>query len=134
MFAGAAYYRSIHFADVNGDGYADVCGRNASGVTCALNTKNGAFAASTMWITTEFTDAAGWSADAYGSTVQLADINGDGRADVCGRGSAGLRCATSNGTTGFVDGTLWSFRADFADSAVLEHGRRVLRLDSTSAT
>ena len=116
VFVGAAYYRSIHFADVNGDGYADVCGRKATGVACALNTTNGAFAASTMWITSDFTDAGGWSADAYASTVQLADVDGDGRADVCGRGPLGLRCARSNGTNAFVDGHLWSFRTDFADA------------------
>ena len=116
IFAGSAYYRSIHFADINGDGYADVCGRKDTGIACALNTTNGTFAPSTLWITSDFTDAGGWSADAYASTVQLADIDGDGRADVCGRGPLGLRCAISNGTNGFINDHLWSFRADFADT------------------
>jgi len=83
---------------------------------CALNTKAGAFAASTPWTTTEFTDAAGWKADAYASTVQLADVDGDGSADVCGRGPSGLTCATSNGSNAFVHAHLWSFREDFSDA------------------
>jgi hypothetical protein len=107
----------VRFADVNGDGYADVCGRTATGVVCALNTKAGAFAASSPWLTTELTDAGGWGADAYASTVQLADVDGDGNADVCGRGPSGLVCATSNGTNAFVRPHLWSFRDDFSDAA-----------------
>ncbi|HEX7601537.1 MAG TPA: FG-GAP-like repeat-containing protein, partial [Polyangiaceae bacterium] len=117
VFAGPLYYRSLHFGDVNGDGYADVCGRTATGVSCALNTKSGAFAASTPWITSNFTDAGGWNVDAYASTVQLADVNGDGRVDVCGRGVSGLVCAVSNGVNGFIYDRVWSFRKDFADAA-----------------
>ena len=116
-FAGPLYYRSIHFADVDGDGYADVCGRTATGVSCALNTKSGAFAASSAWTTSNFTDASGWNADGYAATVQLADVNGDGAADVCGRGPSGLVCAVSNGVNAFVNDRVWSFRGDFGDAA-----------------
>ncbi|CAN5422326.1 hypothetical protein BH09MYX1_BH09MYX1_18650 [soil metagenome] len=116
VFINAQYYRSVHFGDVNGDGYADVCGRAATGVSCALNTTSGSFAPATTWINTYFTDAGGFAADASSSTVQLADVNGDGKADVCGRAATGLFCATSNGTTAFVNDHKWSFRADFADS------------------
>ena len=116
-FADTNAYKSVRFGDVNGDGYADVCGRTVTGVVCALNTKGGAFAASSPWITTEFTDAAGWNADACAGTVQLADVDGDGKADVCGRGPAGLTCATSNGATGFIRPHFWSFRDDFSDGA-----------------
>lgn len=116
VFVGSSYYRSLHFADINADGYADVCGRTATGVSCALNTKSGAFAASTSWLATDFTDAGGFGADAYGSTIQLGDVDGDGKADVCGRAPTGLFCATSTGTS-FVDDHKWSFRTDFADTA-----------------
>ena len=110
-------FKSVRFGDVNGDGYADVCGRTQTGVSCALNTKAGAFAAPLPWISTEFTDAGGWNADACSATVQLADVNGDGKADVCGRGPTGLTCATSNGKDAFIRAHLWSFRDDFADAA-----------------
>jgi hypothetical protein len=117
VFAGPLSYRSIRFADVDGDGYADVCGRTTTGVSCARNTQGGAFAPSTAWTTSNFTDAGGWNADAYASTVQLADVNGDGAADVCGRGPSGLVCAVSNGSNAFVHDRVWSFRGDFGDAA-----------------
>ena len=112
----ASYYGSIHLADVNGDGYADVCGRGPNGVVCALNNKAGGFAPATLWIA-DFTDALGWQAVPYGSTLQFADVNGDGKADVCGRGPAGVRCATANASgTGFTDARPWSLRTDFSDA------------------
>ena len=117
QFADVAAFRSVQFADINGDGYADVCARTSTGVACALNTKAGAFAASTPWTSDEFTDAAGWKAEPYGSTLQLADVDGDGIADVCGRGPSGLMCATSNRASAFIHAHLWSFREDFSDAA-----------------
>lgn len=112
----AAYYGSLRLADVNGDGYADACGRTANGVVCALNNKAGGFAAATLWIA-DFTDALGWQAVPYGSTLQFADVNGDGRADVCGRGPAGVRCATANPAgTMFKNAHVWSLRNDFSDA------------------
>ena len=115
--ASAAYYGSIHLADVNGDGYADVCGRSALGVVCALNDKAGRFAPAGLWIGSEFTDALGWPDDRYGSTLQFGDLNGDGKADVCGRGPAGVRCATANPSgSAFTDPHQWSLRSDFSDA------------------
>jgi len=40
----------------------------------------------------EYTDAQGWGAATYGATVQLGDLDRDGRRDVCGRGPGGLVC------------------------------------------
>jgi len=115
--AGASYWGSVRLADVDGDRFDDVCGRTAAGVRCALNTGSGAFAASTPWVTNDFTDAAGWQPVQYGSTLQLGDINGDGRADVCGRGPAGVRCAIAARTgTGFLYAHPWSLRSDFSDA------------------
>jgi hypothetical protein len=112
---GAAYYGSIRLADVNGDGYADVCGRSPSGIVCALNNKAGAFGAASLW-STDFADP-GWQGASYGSTIQFGDINGDGKADACGRGPAGIRCAIANATgTGFTDAHQWSLRNDFSDA------------------
>jgi hypothetical protein len=42
-----------------------------------------------------FTNAQGWLPDAYGTSLRIADLDHDGHADVCGRSSAGLVCATA---------------------------------------
>lgn len=115
-FVQPSSYRTLRFGDVNGDGYADVCGRTSAGIVCALNTRSGSFAPSTRWLASAFTDAAGFAADAYASTIQLADVSGDGRADVCGRGPSGITCALSNGASAFVNDHPWSFRDDFSDA------------------
>jgi LmbE family N-acetylglucosaminyl deacetylase len=111
----ASYYRTLRLADVNGDGYPDLCMRGPNGIMVGLNTKQGSFAPATLW-SANFSDANGWQADKYGTTIQFGDINGDGIADVCGRSSAGIMCAISSGT-GFINYHQWSLRADFSDAA-----------------
>jgi hypothetical protein len=99
--------------DLNGDGRADLCGRGSAGIYCALSTGAG-FGAVTLW-QASFSDANGWkSGSEYYSTIQFPDVNGDGRADVCGRGIAGVYCAVSYGT-GFGAVTLWV--ANFSNAA-----------------
>ena len=110
------YWGSIRFGDVNGDGYADVCGRSSSGVVCALNGRNGSFGTASLWSST-FTDASGWLPAQYGATLVLGDVNGDNKADVCLRGPSGVLCETANAAgTAFENDHLWSFRADFSDA------------------
>jgi peptidoglycan/xylan/chitin deacetylase (PgdA/CDA1 family) len=104
--AGAAFYGSIRLADVNGDRKADACGRTSNGIVCALS-NGAAFAAATAWLSSEFTDAGGWSAPEYGSTIQFGDVNNDGRADVCGRGFNRVACALSTGSS-FSSATDWT--------------------------
>ncbi len=82
-------------ADVNGDGRADGCGRDPSGVVCALST-GGTFGA--PFRGPAWSDVSGWRPPAYASTVQFADVNGDGMSDVCARGPAGVTCALSTGS------------------------------------
>ncbi len=89
-----AYYSTIQFPDINGDGKADMCGRGGAGVNCALST-GAAFGTTSIW-SDNFSDGNGWdSSPAYYSTIQFPDINGDGKADMCGRGGAGVNCATT---------------------------------------
>jgi hypothetical protein len=93
-----AYYSTIQLADINGDGKADVCGRGGDGIWCALSTGT-SFGPSTLW-TSNFSDAYGWNSDpSYYRTIRFVDINGDGLADVCGRGHDGILCAFSLGTS-----------------------------------
>lgn len=111
-----SHYGSVHFADLDADGRADVCGRHVLGIVCAKSTGTG-FGTPSFWLTSEFSNAAGWSPTQYGSTVQLGDINGDGRADVCGRAIGGIRCALANSAgTGFLSATWWSSGPDFSDA------------------
>jgi hypothetical protein len=109
-----SYYRSIDLGDIDGDGFADVCGRAADGVWCALNMRYPqGFNNATLWIN-EFTNGQGWNFPEYGATMQLGDVNGDGKADLCGRGIAGVYCAVSNGSA-FVNPRVWTYRDNFSD-------------------
>jgi VCBS repeat-containing protein len=87
-------------ADVNGDGMADIVGFGANGAIVSLATGNGHFAALTSGIGNFGFLAAGggWvSQDQY--PRQLADVNGDGMADIVGFGADGVivSLATGNG-------------------------------------
>jgi hypothetical protein len=104
----------LGFADVDGDGRADACSRAAAGIACARNVGQ-RFDAARTWLA-DLSDARGWSAAKYASTVQLADVDGDGRADVCGRSQRGVVCALSTGK-GFARLEPWSSGTDFADEA-----------------
>ena len=100
-------YRTIRFADIDGDGKADVCGRSSDGLHCALSTGAG-FGAD--FLGPAWSDEEGWGRAAYASTIQLVDVDGDGKSDVCGRASSGVVCELSTGT-GFgapVAGPAWS--------------------------
>ncbi|WNG37253.1 S8 family serine peptidase [Archangium violaceum] len=105
------FWQTIQSGDLNGDGYQDMCGRGTDGLYCTLSTGT-AFADYKRW-TSQFADSIGWGGDSYWRTVKLADLNADGKADVCGRSSNGLVCALSTGTA-FDTPKLWT--SDFSDS------------------
>jgi peptidoglycan/xylan/chitin deacetylase (PgdA/CDA1 family) len=109
----AAASATLRAGDLDADGDDDVCARIASGVYCALS--NGtALGPATLWSAT-FSDANGWAAAAYATTLQLGDVDGDDRADVCVRSAGGLVCETANGTNAFAP-SLWT-TADLSDAA-----------------
>ena len=93
----ARHYGTLRMADVNGDRRADVCARSAAGIECWLSDGEGF---PTRVDGPEWSDENGWGAQQYWSTLRLADVNGDGRADVCARNSADLRCVLAT-ETGF---------------------------------
>jgi len=109
-------YETIRFPDLNGDGKADVCGRGPGGVYCGLSDGTKFVPSPAAWDNSFFTDANGWTNPSFFKTLQFPDINGDGKADICGRQTAGIVCALSDGTkfgtpqvweTGYGDANGW---------------------------
>ena len=95
----ARYYGTIRMADLNGDRRADVCARSSAGVECWLSDGDGfpARVAGPAW-----SDASGWGAMPYWSTLRIIDFDGDGLGDLCARASSDLRCVRGTGS-GFSD-------------------------------
>jgi hypothetical protein len=80
--------------DVNADGKADIVGFGADGVYMALATGGGHFASPTAQLSAFAANAGGWNSDnAY--PRQLADINGNGSADIVGFAANGVWTAPS---------------------------------------
>ncbi|OQB17161.1 MAG: NAD(+)--arginine ADP-ribosyltransferase Chelt precursor [Deltaproteobacteria bacterium ADurb.Bin207] len=94
------YYGTLREGDVDGDGRVDVCMRTQQGMECWLSDGKGF---PTRVQGPSWADEDGWGELRYWSTIRLADINGDGKADLCARDSQALRCYFSQGN-GFASG------------------------------
>lgn len=81
--------------DVNGDGKADIVGFGASGVSVALSTGSG-FAAPVIALADYSPNLGGWT-NYETFPREVADINGDGKADIIGFGGAGVYRSLSLG-------------------------------------
>jgi hypothetical protein len=93
--------------DVTGDGKADLVGFGPHAVMVAPSSGT-AFISPTVWLTATFgsaSGAGGWSSqDVFPRFV--ADVDGDGRADLIGVGQMGVYVALSTGG-GFLPPTMW---------------------------
>jgi len=86
-------------ADLTGDGRADIVGFGNAGVWVALNNGNGTFQAPQMVVANFGYNAGGWRVENHPRF--LADLTGDGRADIVGFGNAGVWVALNNGNGTF---------------------------------
>jgi hypothetical protein len=101
------YSSTIRLADFDGDGRDDVCARAAAGWRCYPSTGDGFGSAV---VGPELSNESGWGYEDHYGTIRMGDVNGDGRADVCARGNAGMFCWLSDGA-GFptrITGPAWN--------------------------
>jgi hypothetical protein len=82
-------------ADVTGEGRADIVGFGDAGVYVARSNGDGTFAFTPVPVLTDFGFDQGWRVDRHPRF--LADVAGDGRADIVGFGDAGVLVGLNNG-------------------------------------
>ena len=86
-------------ADLTGDGRADIVGFGDAGVWVSLNNGNGTFQRPQLVVNDFGYTAGGWRVDKHPRF--LADLTGDGRADIVGFGDAGVWVSLNNGNGTF---------------------------------
>ncbi|HEU5279135.1 MAG TPA: VCBS repeat-containing protein, partial [Gaiellaceae bacterium] len=95
-------------ADLTADGQADIVGFGTTGVWTALSNGDGTFLPPAVVLANFCLEAGGWRVDRHPRL--LADLTGDGKADIVGFGDAGVWTALSNG-----DGTFQAPQFVLAD-------------------
>lgn len=88
-------------ADLDGDGRGEFCSLEPAGVVCSRNAR---LAPARVWLPRAELGSASLPLP---NSAALADVNGDGRADLCWTASEGVHCALSKGGS-FAPSSLWS--------------------------
>ena len=113
------YYLTIQAADIDGDGKAELLGRGSGGIeTWSFDPAAGQWQQLSAG-TCNWTDANGWNAPQYYTTIRAADIDGDGQAELLGRGANGVDTwrfdvateqwqPVSIGSCGWTDASHWN--------------------------
>jgi hypothetical protein len=107
-------------ADLTGDGRADIVGFGNAGVSTALSNGDGTFQAPHLVLAEFGYDAGGWRVGRHPRF--LADLTGDGRADIVGFANTGVMVALNNG-----DGTFQGAQLVLAEFGYDAGGWRVTR-------
>lgn len=89
-----SHYATLRMGDVDGDGLADLCARDSESVKCWPSTGDGFGEAIDG---PPLSNASGWGGDPHFGTIRMADLDGDGRDDICARAVDGLHCWRSRG-------------------------------------
>ena len=86
-------YQSMNYdpqnTDIDGDGRADICARGYAGVYCTFTGKGDYTAHS---VVLELSNPNGWDDVSNYATIRFADVNGDGKADLCALANVGIMC------------------------------------------
>ncbi|KAJ2928511.1 hypothetical protein H1R20_g8588, partial [Candolleomyces eurysporus] len=106
-FSAGGYRRERHLrflADVTGDGRPDIVGFGEKSVQVALNNGDGTFQKARPVLTGFVYSAGGWRVDKHPRI--LADLTGDGKADIVGFADDGVHVALNNGNGTFQESRL----------------------------
>jgi hypothetical protein len=101
---GSKHIRTM--ADVNGDGKADLVGFGDYGVLVSLSTGSG-FTPLSYWSYGYGSELAGGGWNTIDNNRYVADVNGDGKADIIGYGLYGVMVSLSNGSS-FGTASYWT--------------------------
>jgi hypothetical protein len=114
-------------ADINGDHMADIVGFGQAGVYVSLATGGGNFGPGSFKLAGFAAGAGGWNSEDH-YPRELADVNGDGMADIVGFGEAGVSVslATGGGNFGPVSFKLAGLAAGAGGWNSEDHYPRVL--------